>query len=131
MVCDNAADTGLLANVAQARLDTLLLQDTPGVGHHGASLSFSTTSAGSSGTLQDWLTLDSTGLATFSGRSTSSLDSLNHMQRQHECLGIRSKSGTKMTDSICIKTVGSRSCPAKRQPYCDLHTCKLKLLAPV
>lgn len=45
----------------------LLAQDAAGVGHHGASLILSTTAAGASGTLQDWVTINSTGLASFAG----------------------------------------------------------------
>lgn len=49
-------------------MQIMLLQDTTGVGNHGASLRFSTTSAGTTGTLQDWLIISSTGLATFQGK---------------------------------------------------------------
>lgn len=45
----------------------LVVQDTTGVGHHGASLTFATTSAGSPAILQEWLTINSIGLASFAG----------------------------------------------------------------
>ena len=45
------------------------MQDASGVGNHGASMIFSTTTAGASGSLQDWLTISSTGLASFAGET--------------------------------------------------------------
>ena len=51
----------------------LLAQDSAEVGHHGASLILSTKAAGAFGTLQDWLTIDSTGLASFAGVDLSSV----------------------------------------------------------
>lgn len=50
-----------------------MVQDTAGAGNHGGSLVFSTTSAGSAGVSQDWLTIASTGMATFSGELLCSL----------------------------------------------------------
>ena len=58
-------DTNL--HVLHCSLMFVMLQDAVGVGNHGANLIFSTTSAGSSGILQDWLIIDSTGVATFTG----------------------------------------------------------------
>ena len=50
------------------RIDAVLMtQDTAGAGHHGASIILSTTSAGASGISHDWLTIASTGMASFAG----------------------------------------------------------------
>lgn len=49
------------------------MQDTTGAGGHGGSLVFSTVLAGLSGSLQDWLTISSAGMSTFSGELLSSL----------------------------------------------------------
>ena len=61
----HCSDTKLL--VLHRSMMVVMLQDAVGVGNHAANLIFSTTSAGSSGVLQDWLIIDSTGLATFTG----------------------------------------------------------------
>ena len=54
-------------------IDAVLVpQETAGAGHHGASIILSTTSAGASGILQDWLTIASTGMASFAGLLTAS-----------------------------------------------------------
>lgn len=44
-----------------------VMQDTSGAGNFGGSLVFSTASPGLTGSLQDWLTIASTGMSTFSG----------------------------------------------------------------
>ena len=54
-------------HVLHRSLMFVMLQDAVGVGNHAANLIFSTTSAGSLGVLQDWLIIDSTGLANFTG----------------------------------------------------------------
>ncbi len=61
----HCSDTKL--HVLHYSLMVVMLQDAVGVGNHAANLIFSTTSAGSSGVLQDWLIIDSTGLANFTG----------------------------------------------------------------
>jgi len=52
-----------------------------GAGQHAANLIFSTSSAGSSGVLQDWLIIDSTGLATFTGDHNAPVYSSRQLQQ--------------------------------------------------
>ena len=60
----------------------VMLQDAVGVGHHAANLIFSTTSSGSSGVLQDWLIIDSTGLATCRGNHNAPFSSCQMQQEK-------------------------------------------------
>ena len=55
--------------IAAGQNKLLSLQDVSGVGQRGANLVFSTSLAGSPGSLQDWLTISSAGLDTFAGNN--------------------------------------------------------------
>lgn len=63
-----------------------MLQDIAGAGNHGGSLVFSTAAAGLSGSLQDWLTIASTGMSTFSGELALGLSNSTKLKATVPCL---------------------------------------------
>lgn len=83
----------------------LMMQDTAGAGRHGGSLVLSTCPAGLSGPLQDWLTISSTGLSTFSGDLLSRLSTTAAFQLLTCSLACLVRTFIESVDTGCTRNL--------------------------